>query len=160
VMGVIFRRLDNEKPKYLYPKGFAIGKALFGSWHVREGAITKVALVEGPLDVVASWNARVPALGLLGAQLTRDQRRLLLSLGVRQVVIMTDRDRAGLKAVQQIKQRLYKSGIIVKVGEYRSYWVGKDPGELKPIQVRKMFHSAIPYRTWYAENKKWLFENK
>jgi DNA primase len=140
--GIIYRKLDDSKPKYLYPTGFPIGKALYGSWMVRKSDHRKVALVEGAPDAIACWDARVPALALLGARLTKDQRKLLLSLGIRTVVIMTDNDRAGRAAVGQIKKALYKSGITVAVGQYRSFWTAKDPGELTVIQRRKIFHSA------------------
>jgi len=139
LLGVIYRRLDDGKPKYLYPAGFAIGKSLFGSWEVKTGMKT-VALVEGSLDAIACWDARVPALALLGSRMTIDQSRLLRSLAVSSVVVMTDNDRAGREAVQQIKDAL--PGIVVKVGRYRSYWTCKDPGEMKQEQIRKMFHSA------------------
>lgn len=147
LLGIIYRQLDRT-PKYLYPKGFAIGKSLFGSWLIRENNRKRVALVEGPLDAVACWDAKVPALALLGARLSNDQRRLLRSLGVNSVVVMTDKDNAGRDAVKQIAEELKGQGIAVKVGEYRSYWLVKDPGELSVEQRRRMFWTAIPVREY------------
>jgi len=137
LLGVIRRRLDDQKPRYIYPKRSAFRKYLYGAWMVRT---KKVALVEGPLDVVACWEARVPALGLMGSVLTADQARLLNQMGVHTVVLMTDNDNAGRDCAHQIKGTL--SGVNVLVGVYRPYWLGKDPGELRAVQVRKMFHSA------------------
>lgn len=143
VMGVIQRVLDDSKPKYLHPKGFKIGRDLYGSWLVRKGGFHRVALVEGPLDAVACWDAKVPAMGLHGARLTDDQAALIRSLGVHTVVAMTDNDDAGYEAVVSIKEQL--SGIQVLVGQYRTSWNAKDPGELHPRRRRQMFLSAPPY---------------
>lgn len=148
VLGVITRRLDDQRPKYLYPKGFPIGHHLYGSWLLKRDQRRVVALVEGSVDTIACWDARVPALGLLGARLTKDQRALLHRLGVKTAVIFTDNDHAGRAAVDQVHEALLRSGIGVKVAVYRSYWDGKDPADLKPQQRRKAFHSALPWHRW------------
>jgi 5S rRNA maturation endonuclease (ribonuclease M5) len=140
VRGVIKRRLDNEKPKYLYPSGVKIGQILFGADLVRKSKFRKVALVEGSLDAIACWDSRIPALGLLGARITHDQRLLLQSLNIHTVVTMTDNDNAGREAAAQIKESL--RGIHVLEGVYRPYWTAKDPADLKPQQRRKLYHSA------------------
>lgn len=140
LVGVITRRLDDGRPKYRYPQGFQMSRHLFASWLIKD--IRRVALVEGSLDAIACWDARVPAVALLGARLTGHQVRLLQTLQVHQVVIMTDNDKVGLEAVTQIHDALRGSGIMVAVGLYRHYWHVKDPAELTPERRRKMFHSA------------------
>jgi DNA primase len=150
LLGVIRRRTDDQRPSYRYPKGIPIGKHLFGAWKIRQRH-RKVALVEGSLDAVACWDARVPSVALLGARLTDDQTRVLLRLGVPHVVVMTDADKAGQEAVDQIHSQLKDTGIAMSVGVYRPYWVGcKDPGDLarKPERIRKMFHSAMTWPAW------------
>lgn len=94
LLGVITRRLDDLKPKYRYPKGFKIGQHLFASWKIKTRH-KKVALVEGSVDTMACWEARIPALGLLGSRLTEDQTRLIQRLGIKHVVLMLDNDKAG-----------------------------------------------------------------
>lgn len=136
ILGVIERRLDGGKPKYKYPKGGMKGRYLFGGWKVKT---KKVALVEGPLDAIACWQARVPALALMGARITRDQCKVLSKLDVRSVVLMMDNDQGGREAIEQVQTEL--DGLIVRVGEYRPYWTMKDPGSMSPIQIRKMFHA-------------------
>lgn len=147
LMGVIQRVLTDEKPKYRYPKGFPIGQHLFAQWLVN-GHHEKVALVEGSLDAIACWDARVPALGLLGARLSEHQRQVLIKIGVKTVVIMTDNDRAGREAIFQVHESLTGSGITVRVMQYRKYWPAKDPGELQPQQLRKAYHSAEMWHRW------------
>lgn len=143
LLGVVQRVLDDAKPKYRYPKGFPIGSSLFASWMV--GEHRKVALVEGTLDAIACWDARVPALALLGSRLTVSQAQLLQRMGITTVVIFTDNDKPGREAVLQIHEQLRGSGITRKVVKYRSYWGAKDPGELTPQQRRKAYHSATAW---------------
>lgn len=180
VLGVIRRRLDDGRPKYVYPKGFNTGRHLFGAHLVRQNKERKVALVEGSLDAIACRDARVPAIAVLGSRLTNDQSRLLRSLHVRTVVIMFDNDKAGVgfpshpivqgtdtsgrwicricgkestrsgehgaTGVWQVREAL--RGMTVLVGRYRDYWLPTDPEGLKPVQRRKLFHSAKPFHRW------------
>lgn len=139
--GVIQRRLDDQKPKYRYPRGIKIGRYLFGAWVVPPDQ-KKVALVEGSVDAMACWEARVPALGLLGSRLSDDQVRVLQRLGIRHVVTMTDADKAGQAAIPQIIEALSGTGIAVSIGVYRPYWNVKDPADLTPTRRRKIYHSA------------------
>lgn len=144
VLGVIYRRLDNVKPKYLHPTGFQTGRNLFGA-HLL-GNQRKVALVEGPLDAVACWDAGVPAVAAYGARLTDGQAALVRKLGITSLVVMTDKDIPGREAVTQVKGAL--KGVSVLVGEYEPHWAGKDPGELSRTQRKQMFHTATPYHVW------------
>ena len=149
ILGVIRRRLDDGRPKYLDPTGVKKGKYLYGAWQIKPHQ-HRVALVEGPLDAVACWDARVPALALMGARLTYDQSKVLYRLGIRHVVLMTDNDKPGRDALYQIKD-MVKESLVVSVGTYRSYWSAKDPGELNPQQRRKMFHSAKKWHEWLGD---------
>jgi DNA primase len=144
VLGVIYRRLDNEKPKYLHPKGFLTGQHLFGSHLI--GKHKKVAIVEGPLDAIACWDAGIPALAAYGARLTDGQARLIRWLGIQQLVVMTDNDTAGRQAVYSVKAGA--KGIGVLVGEYEPHWAAKDPGELSKVKRKQMYHSAVPFHVW------------
>lgn len=149
VLGTTYRRLDDGTPKYLHPKGFPIGRHLYGAWLLDEQR--KVALVEGQVDAVRCWSARVPALSMMGSRLTRDQVRVLKRLGVDSVVLMLDNDKAGIKGTLSVYEMLQGSGIRVQAGWYRDYWFGvKDPDGLTPQRVRKMFHSAVPMDKWAA----------
>lgn len=140
LLGVINRQLGNTGPRYRYPKGFPIGNHLFASWEIKAQA--KVALVEGSLDAVACWDAKVPALGMYGSRLTERQKGVIVRLGIEQVVIFTDNDDAGQSAIPQIADALRGTGVLCRVARYRSYWSAKDPGELRHDQIKKAFHSA------------------
>lgn len=156
VIGVSLRALDGSTPKYLDPKGYAKGKHLYGAWNLDPEART-VALMEGQLDTIAGDTARVPSLGTMGSRLTHDQVKVLQHLGVHKVVGMFDNDNAGRKAVVQSYEALKGSGIQYAAGWYRPYWLQqtsegmrpvKDPDNLSPTRLRKMFHAALPILDW------------
>lgn len=141
LVGAIRRNLHPQpgEPRYLYPKGFPLSKTLYGSWML--GAKhTKVALVEGSIDALSCWSARVPALALLGARLSVTQHRLLHRLDVKHIVIFTDNDTAGQDGADEIQESV--DGLLVSRVQYRPYWTATDPGGLRPEQIRKAFHSA------------------
>lgn len=148
LLGVI-RRLTQEavdaclRPKYMHPTGFKMGRTLFGAHLVHKMTDSrKVALVEGPLDAVACWDAGVPAMAMHGARLSPDQAKIVRRLDVQTVVCMTDNDNAGDGAAHSIKEQL--RGLVVQVGIYGDGWP-KDPGELTRRQRREMFDTAVPY---------------
>lgn len=157
IIGVSFRRLDGGAPKYLDPTGYKKGKHLYGAWLLRDEDVRTVALVEGQVDAITTDAARVPVVATMGSRLTRDQVRVLQSLGVRKVVAMYDNDNAGRKAVIQTYDMLRGSGIQFAAGWYRDYWMvrtdeglkpAKDPGDLSGSRIRKMYHSALPILDW------------
>lgn len=147
ILGTTFRRLDDGTPKYLHPKGFPIGRHLYGAWLLTDER--KVALVEGQVDAIRCWASRVPALAMMGSRLTRDQVKVLQRLGVTSVVLMMDNDKAGIKGTVAVYEALRGSGIRVTSGWYRDYWFGvKDPDGLTPQRLRKMFHSSVDMAKW------------
>lgn len=147
ILGVTHRRLDGGKPKYLHPKGYPIGKHLYGAFLLREERT--VALVEGQVDAHRGWSHRVPALALMGARITPDQIKVLKMSNVRHVVLMLDNDNAGIHGTMGIYESLQGTGIRVSVGWYRDYWFDiKDPDALSGTRYRKMFHSGIPITDW------------
>lgn len=137
LLGAIYRALDDSKPKYLHPKGFRTGHHLFAG-HMLQNR-TKVALVEGPLDAIACWEARVPAVAVYGARLTEGQAHLLRLMGIDTVVPMFDRDAAGRAAAEGIRE--YIPDLLIHQGEW-PWTYAKDPGELRPTHRRMFWRSA------------------
>lgn len=162
ILGVTYRRLDGGMPKYLHPKGFPTGRHLFGA-HLLNGERT-IAITEGQVDAIRGRASRVPTVATMGARLTRDQIKLLQRLGIRKVVILYDNDKAGRKGVLNAYSGLQDTGIAVSVGWYRPYWASrdaqgvlrplKDPDSLNEHRYRKMYHSAIPFISWW--DKVWV----
>lgn len=140
--GIITRRLDGGMPKYQNPKGMRTSQVLYGAWMAK--GLRKIALVEGPLDAVSCWDARVPALAMFGSRFSAAHRKILLELGIKEVVCMTDNDEAGDHVIDEIHDMMRRD-VRLSVMEYRPYWNAKDPGELTPQQRRKGYHSAVPW---------------
>lgn len=147
VLGTSYRRLDDGKPKYLHPKGFPIGRHLYGAWLLKNQS--KVAITEGQIDAIRCWEARIPAVGLMRSQITADQVKVLQRCGVKHVVMLLDNDRAGTKGTLATYEMLGGSGVRLSSGWYRDYWFDvKDPDDLSPARLRKMFHSSLPVEQW------------
>lgn len=120
LLGVIYRRLDDQFPRYTYPKGFDRTGSLFGSWMVSEGRVGDggsdspgaLGLVEGSTDAIWVSQCRRPAVAQYGSNLHPRQVRLLRRLGVKEVVLFYDYDPAGVKATKQAPEVL--DGFIVR----------------------------------------------
>ena len=151
VLGVTYRRLDDGRPKYLHPKGFPIGRHLYGAWLLTDQQ--QVAVVEGQVDAIRCWSERVPAVSLMGSRITKDQIKVLQRADINTVVLMLDNDSAGMHGTLAIHEALKGSGIRVRVGWYRNYWAGvKDPDGLKGDRLRKMYHSGCTVTEWAQKN--------
>lgn len=145
LLGVIYRRLDDGKPKYLNPRDFSRSRTLFGAHMVRAGKHRRIAIVEGPVDALAMWDVEIPAVALFGASMTEGQVSVLKTLNVNMVVVMTDNDEAGRKAGVQIKKILRGTGIIVRVAAYTKRV--KDVAEMSSEDRLHMFEIAAKVRT-------------
>lgn len=140
--GIIYRRLDDGFPRYQYPKGFPRRTSLFGSWKIRNHAdIGTVAIVEGSLDAIRCWQAEIPALAQYGSAISEEQVRLLRKLGVYNVTLFYDDDKAGYKAVWKALERL--DGFRVNVVTYEDKGWPSDPGAMSLRQVRRAVRTAL-----------------
>ena len=112
LLGVIFRRLGDGFPRYLYPQGFDRTGSLFGSWKLGEGDDDfsskrhTVCLVEGSTDTLRIRQLGIPALGQYGSSLHVNQVRLLRRLNVKEVILFYDYDVAGRHATEQAAEIL------------------------------------------------------
>lgn len=106
LLGVIERRLDDEFPRYLYPKGFDRSGSLFGSWFVSSGSRTQIAVVEGSTDAVRVDEAGPTAVAQFGSSISARQVALLRRIGVREIVLGYDYDLGGRKAELQAREAL------------------------------------------------------
>lgn len=157
ILGVSYRRIDGGSPKYLNPKGYPIGRHLYGAWLLTDKPVRTVAVTEGQVDAIRCWSYGIPAVAAMGARLTDDQVRVLQRLGVHKVVLLLDNDNAGRKGTIAIYDALRGTGIRVVSGWYRPYWTKptpdglrevKDPDELSRPRLRKMYHSAVGILDW------------
>lgn len=139
IYGFIRRFTDGRKPKYDYPSGIVMSSFVFGIDHLKKSH-QKVAVVEGAIDAMSCWQARVPAIAIFGDSLQDEQERQLQRAMIRHLVLMLDNDEPGQRAARKINESI--TWCRVTQGVYRPYWHAKDPGELTSQRIRKMFHSS------------------
>lgn len=150
--GVIRRRLDGMRPKYLYPPDVDASQMLFAldrltvpvSWQVQT-----LVLTEGPLDAIAMIEAGYPAVAQYGSTLS-DVQRDLLATRVKPtgtLVVAYDQDEPGRKHAREFfygsKRRpprdLTMSWTAVAVWDPEE---GKDLAELSPSRRRSVIEQA------------------
>lgn len=155
MVSVIRRNLDlsDGSPKYKYMKGFRVSHYLYGGWQCVVSSpvsrLSKIAIVEGPIDSLSMWDVGLPTVAILGASASTKQINLLKSLSPIEYVIMTDRDTAGRTAGMKIEKSLRGSGIIIS-HPIDKYWTdgAKDADELLPEDRIKCFENT--------ERKRWI----
>lgn len=116
LLGVIQRRLDNDFPRYLYPKGFGRSESLFGSWESLHRRGNEATLVEGSTDCIFLDQCGYFSLAQYGSSISTRQVQLLRRLGLKKLILFYDYDEAGRKAETQAIQML--DGFIL----YRAVW--------------------------------------
>lgn len=97
LLGVCRRYMDPDmRNRYRYPKGFHKREHLFASWLVADMPKTRsVALTEGAIDAMTVWQAGTPAMAIYGSSVSDDQISQLRLLGIRNITLFFDRDKAG-----------------------------------------------------------------
>lgn len=142
-VGCAGRSLDesNKKYKWINSKGFKQSRYLYGVWitksHIQKSSTA--ILVEGQGDVWRLYEAGIKnAVGIFGADLGDDQLTALEELGILNLVILTDTDEAGQKALQSI---------LKKCGRRFNYCIpkisSKDIGEMTIEQVEQELKPQI-----------------
>lgn len=141
VLGVVQRALDDSKPKYRYPKHIKVHDLLFG-WDTWPYPFSgPVVLVEGALDVVALWEAAVPALGIYGARVSDRQARLIRALNAPYVICAFDQDSAGQHATQRVAEGSVADSCPVYVARWEPD-EAKDIAELSVPRRRQVIEEA------------------
>lgn len=144
LVGFIGRAIrDEQKPKYLYTKGFGRANIL---WNLNNAKhYNEVIVVEGSLDAIKVHQAGFPnVVSTLGAAIT-DNHIDLLHRHFYKIIVFSDNDDAGKAA---------RDGIIDRVPD-RDLWVVeypnadmKDPGDLSEDEIREAIRSSHDYLTW------------
>lgn len=140
VLGVVYRAIGAELPKYKYPKGVDISATLFGYYLVRTG-VRDVVLVEGALDAIAMWDVGVPAVAQMGSNLSNKQIQLLRAIGLRTLTIAYDQDQAGRKALERAVTNRALNFCPLRVMSWDDRQA-KDPLDLKPRHRLEAYQDA------------------
>ena len=148
VYGFVRRYTDGRIPKYDYPYGINMSDYVFGLNHLGKRH-SKIAIVEGSIDAMSCWQARVPALAIWGSTMQPNQELQIRRANIRHIVLMMDNDGPGRTAAETLQKTITWAKVTTAV--YRPYWTVsdqgvarsvKDPGELVDSRIRKMFHSS------------------
>lgn len=108
VVSIRFRRLDENKPKYLTLAGDR--PRLFNTMALLKDT-PNVAITEGELDAITATICGIPSVGVPGAQNWQPHFREPF-LGYRNVYILADGDDAGMQFATQVSATLPNSKII------------------------------------------------
>ena len=92
-----------------------------------------VAIVEGPFDLLSMATAGVPAVALLGKDVSRRQAVKLQRAGVRTAVMAFDSDAAG--AQKEAAQILREVVNVATIGDYGA----PDPGDATSEALKEAF---------------------
>ena len=149
VSSIIRRFMDPEpgSPKYKYDKGFKKSEHLYGFWQcLTWNPVARpqlVAITEGSIDTLKLWEAKIPAVALLGASVSPKQLKLLKRLDPTEFLIMTDRDTAGQTVALELAQKLRGSGALLKEP---AWWPdqAKDPGDMTNTEIRHVVARSRP----------------
>lgn len=161
LIGVVRRYLDPDVEfRYRYPKGFKRTNNLFGAWRAFRTDSDLGVMVEGATDSLNVWQAGYMGLGQYGSSLNPAQVTILRKLGLREVVLFYDNDKAGRKAARQaqgIKHRLDNNRLVQfydpDTDLTRDFWVSvapykglhrRDPGGLRIDEIRYAVEHRIP----------------
>lgn len=140
LLGVVRRRLDGGKPKYIYPKGIDVHSLLF-QYHAAPHGDTLV-VVEGALDAVALWDAGIFALAIYGGHLSAVQISLLIRLNPRKIIMAFDNDEAGEDLVVDVMS----TDLPLTIDMQTVDWTGvseKDVAELSVEGRRNLISAAV-----------------
>lgn len=102
---------------------------LYGFHHVKRRRDCLVCITESETDCLYLWQAGHPAIAIGGSSLSDEQVRLLSNSTIEELVIFTDNDEAGRKALQQIALAL-SSHMKVTGVDWRLFPDKKDANEL------------------------------
>ena len=94
------RVVDDSKPKYRFPRGFAKNGVVYNLNRVKSKDDGEIVVTEGFFDVFALYAAGIDAVALMGCSLSLNQKKQLLSLE-RRLAFMFDGDKAGRRGMHQ-----------------------------------------------------------
>lgn len=119
--------VEMRGPRYLNPKEAKHSRLVYG-WDCAIGHPV-IVLVEGPFDAIRLWQYGIPALGLLGKELSRQQARLLCRLPITtRIVVMLD---------PEARDKAFKAASMLSF-KYRDLWISQLPADVDPGEASKM----------------------
>lgn len=138
VLGIVYRPLDSDGPKYLYPYGLDVSEHMYG---FNYDATKTAILVEGALDAIAAWDVDYRAFAIYGSRLSKAQAVLLTKVGVQRIFCVFDQDLAGVFAYEKMRED-YPQFDYERI-TWNSEEYGKDLAELDPSDRVNILAKAV-----------------
>jgi len=147
LIGVDARALGDQKPKYIRNKGSSCSENwLFPFDVVAEMNPSYVILAEGAFDAINSYDKGFPALSIFGCHnWSMSKLRMVLNLGVKEVILGTDNDLAGKKAEQEIGAML-QEWIPTYSLDTSKFGEGRDLGDLTRDEIQYAVDHKVRFK--------------
>lgn len=122
---------EDIKPKWIHSKGFK-KEHLYGYNIAKDYIKDSIFLLEGQGDVWRMYEAGYKnSVSMFGSSLTDEQLVILEESGILNLIILTDSDEAGEKAVNQVKKKCGR-----RFNYFRPKISTKDVGEMSKEQLK------------------------
>lgn len=129
-VGTVRRRPKWSRAKYINSESLNKGDIFFGEDLVF--GEPHVFLCEGPLDAVWMRHCGFPAMSVLGSYFSPLHRRKLMEMGVEDVTLAFDGDKAGLNAALSVLNERVQADVV-------QFPDGKDPNDIRdPEELREI----------------------
>jgi DNA primase len=150
VVSHLYRKLGNSTIKYLYEKGFKKSEVLFGLYESQrdyglDAVRSGIVIVEGPLDAIWVHSTGFPACAILGGTMSKAQREILLTQGVKRVILALDNDEVGQKENYRLRKIFREAGLWVKMLQLPKD--KKDVQEVAIDELQKLLNDRTVYST-------------
>jgi len=125
--------------KWKNSPGFEAAHHLYNLWFARQAIINSstIILVEGPGDVWRLEEAGIKnSVAIFGTELTEEQLALIESSWAMNVVVLTDNDKAGREAAQNIKEKLQRT--------HRLYFPTLAADDVGALQTDQVTDDIVP----------------
>lgn len=97
-------------------------------------------LVEGPMDILKLWECGIKnVVCVLGNDISNEQRKLLLSCGVKCIILLFDPDVGGQEGLENILQKCRKYFNIIDLSKE----LYNDPGDMSCEEIQKYIGDKI-----------------
>jgi len=135
IVGLAYRNLLHENPKYLYSQHCPKSDTLFGINHCsKKSQHPYIILVEGLFDCIWLWQNGYVALAVLGASISQKQFEALSRL-THKVFLCGDNDEAG----QKLNKEAYNMFTGANIEAIPITWTGyKDVQEMPPKILKQI----------------------
>jgi DNA primase len=132
-MGYAGRRMDqtqiNQYGKWKFPRDFPKNNIFFNYHRIKTHLQQALVVVECPWGVMRLSQLNIPAVALLGTNLSNVQQQILTGVG--KVILMLDGDNAGRSAIIKIRKMLEPYNKIVQINLAE----GLDPDDLDDLSL-------------------------